>query len=69
MTRDRPAPGDPAEVRVLLERMMTASPGLRLFAGIPRGSDGSLDRDRLELAVRHGFRIVRWHPGQPLPDR
>jgi hypothetical protein len=61
--------GDPAQVHVLLERMMAVNPSLRLFAGIPRGSDGRLDRDRLELAVRHGFRVVRWHPAQPLPDR
>jgi deazaflavin-dependent oxidoreductase (nitroreductase family) len=54
---------DPAEVGRLLEEMMAANPGVRAFVGIPRDPDGHLDRERLETAVRYGFRVVRWHLG------
>ena len=56
--------GDPAEVARLLERMMTVNPGLRVFVGIPRGAGGHLDPGSVAAAVRHGFRIVRWHLDQ-----
>ncbi len=52
---------DPDEVDHLLGLMMAANPGVRAFVGIPRGADGRLDRSRLEDAISHGFRIVRWH--------
>jgi hypothetical protein len=29
---------------------------------IPKTADGHYDRDRLDLAIRHGFRVVRWTP-------
>jgi hypothetical protein len=32
---------------------------------IPKGPDGRLDRARLETAVKHGFRVVRWHLDEP----
>src|SRR6266487_3489810 len=31
------------------------------FVAIPKGPDGRLDRASLDAAVRHGFRIIRWH--------
>jgi hypothetical protein len=52
------------EIEQLLGVMMEANPRLHIFVGIPKEPDGRLDRVRLENAVRHGFRIVRWH----LPD-
>jgi hypothetical protein len=55
---------DPNEIGRLLEVMMAANPGVRAFVGIPNGPDGRLDRERLETAVRYGFRIVRWRLGE-----
>ena len=49
----------------LLGIMMAANPGVRAFVRIPRRPDGHLDRDRLEAAIQHGFRIVRWHLDDP----
>jgi hypothetical protein len=34
------------------------------FVAIPRGTDGQLDRFKLDAAIRGGFRIVRWHLDQ-----
>jgi hypothetical protein len=45
----------------VLETMIKANPRVALFVGVPKGPDGRLNRARLETAVRHGFRIVRWH--------
>ncbi len=53
--------GDIEEVDRLLEVMMAANPSVRTFVGIPKGADGRLARAPLETAIRHGFRIVRWH--------
>ena len=52
---------DVEDIDRLLVTMTQANPMVSRFVGIPRGSDGSLDRDRLRAAVRYGFRIVRWH--------
>jgi hypothetical protein len=52
---------DPAEIERLLAVMTAANPVVGTFVGIPRGADGRLDQDRLQEAVRHGFRVVRWH--------
>ncbi|MDQ2873872.1 MAG: nitroreductase family deazaflavin-dependent oxidoreductase [Actinomycetota bacterium] len=52
---------DVDEVERLLAVMTDVNPGVRAFVGIPRGPDGRLDRNRLEVAVQHGFRVVRWH--------
>lgn len=54
---------DPAEVDRLLGVMTAKNPMVGRFVPIPKGSDGHYDHDRLDLAIRHGFRIVRWHPG------
>jgi F420H(2)-dependent quinone reductase len=53
---------DPAEVDRLLGIMSEQNPMIRRFVPIPKGADGHYDRARLDLAIRHGFRIVRWTP-------
>lgn len=53
---------DTAEIERLLGVMSAASPMAARFVAIPRGADGRLDPGRLDAAVRHGFRIIRWHP-------
>jgi hypothetical protein len=45
--------------------MTDANPRVRSLVGIPTGPDGRLDRTRLDAAVKHGFRIVRWHLVEP----
>ena len=51
-----------AEVEVdrLLGVMSATNPTIGRFVPIPKQADGHYDRDRLNLAIRHGFRIVRW---------
>ena len=56
---------DVEDIDRLLATMTQANPMVSRFVGIPRGPDGSLDRDRLQTAVRYGFRIVRWHLDEP----
>lgn len=53
--------GDPDEIERLLAVMIEANPRVATFVGIRHGPDGRLDRVRLENAIRHGFRVVRWH--------
>jgi hypothetical protein len=55
---------DPGEVERLLGVMTERSPMAARFVAIPRGPDGKLDRVKLDAALQHGFRIVRWHPGE-----
>jgi deazaflavin-dependent oxidoreductase (nitroreductase family) len=52
---------DPDEVEHLLAVMSEANPRVRNFVGIPHDAEGRLDRDRLQTALRYGFRVVRWH--------
>jgi len=52
---------DPETVEQLLGVMTAASPMVARFVAIPKDSAGRYDRARLELAIRHGFCIVRWH--------
>jgi hypothetical protein len=52
---------DPAEVERLLGVIATGNPRAMRFLPIPRRPDGRLDPDVLATALRHGFRIVRWH--------
>jgi hypothetical protein len=52
--------GDLDEVQRLLDIMSAANPTLGAFVGIPRGPGGRFDRARLQAAVDHGFRVVRW---------
>jgi hypothetical protein len=53
---------DPTEVDRLLQIMSAKNPMVARFVPIPKTADGHYDRDRLDLAIRHGFRIVRWTP-------
>jgi deazaflavin-dependent oxidoreductase (nitroreductase family) len=55
---------DPDEIECLLAVMTAANPGVSAWVGIPKGSDGRLDRGRLETAIHYGFRIVLWHLGE-----
>jgi len=55
--------GDAAEVERLLGVIAVENPRAMRFLPIPRRPDGRLDPDVLETALRHGFRIVRWHLG------
>jgi hypothetical protein len=57
--------GDPDEVERLLDVMSAANPRVRSFVAIPQGPDGRLDRDRLDAALRYGFRVVRWQVDEP----
>jgi deazaflavin-dependent oxidoreductase (nitroreductase family) len=52
---------DQNDVEHLLTVMIAANPRIRTFARIPETPDGHLDRDRLQTALRYGFRVVRWH--------
>lgn len=60
---------DPDEVERLLAVMTAANPRVRSFVGIPQDPEGRLDRDRLQAALRYGFRVVRWHLDPPAPAR
>jgi hypothetical protein len=53
---------DPAEVDRLLGVMSAKKPMVGRFVPIPKNADGHYDHDRLELAIEHGFCIVRWSP-------
>jgi hypothetical protein len=54
---------EPGEVDRLLGVMSAKNSMAGRFVPIPKTPDGHYDRARLELAIRHGFRIVRWRPG------
>ncbi len=53
--------GDAAEVERLLGVIAAGNPQAARFIPIPRRPDGGLDPAALDAALRHGFRIVRWH--------
>ena len=50
-----------SEIESLLGIMVQANPRVTSFIGISRGPDGRFDPTGLQTAVRHSFRIVRWH--------
>ena len=54
---------DPTEVDRLLGVMSSKNAMVGRFVPIPKGPDGHYDPARLDLAIAHGFRIVRWTPG------
>jgi hypothetical protein len=56
---------DPVEVERLVGVMSAKNPMVGRFVAIPKGADGRYDRDRLDLAIRHGFCVVRWSPEDP----
>jgi hypothetical protein len=51
---------DPTEVDRLLAVMSANNPMVGRFVPIPKRADGHYDPDRLNLALQHGFCIVRW---------
>jgi hypothetical protein len=53
---------DRDEVEQLLERMVANDSQVLKFARIGRDADGRLRSDQLELALEHGFCVVRWTP-------
>ena len=53
---------EPDEVDRLLGVMSSKNPMVGRFVPIPRLEDGHYDRERLALAIQHGFCIVRWSP-------
>jgi hypothetical protein len=53
---------DPDQVESLLGHLVAQNPRAAGFIRIPRDAAGGFDRDALENAVRHGFRIVKWYP-------
>jgi hypothetical protein len=53
---------DPAEVERLLAVMSATNPMVGRFVPIPKRADGHYDPDRVNLAIQHGFCIVRWRP-------
>ena len=52
---------DAGQIERLLAVMTAANPMAGRFVAIPKEPDGRLDRARLDAAIRHGFRIIRWH--------
>jgi hypothetical protein len=52
---------DADEVERLLGVMSAKNPMVSRFVPIPK-REGHYDRERLNLAIRHGFCIVRWTP-------
>lgn len=52
---------DAGEIERLLAVITAASPMASRFVAIPKGPDGRLDHAKLDAAVQHGFRIIRWH--------
>ncbi len=54
---------DPVEVERLLGVIAQKNPRAARFIPMPRRPDGRLDPDALAAALRHGFRVVRWHLG------
>jgi hypothetical protein len=61
------AVADASEVERLLGVMSAASPMAAKFVAIPKDADGRLDPAKLNAAVQHGFRIIRWHPQPDQP--
>jgi len=61
------AVADTSEVERLLGVMSAANPMAARFVAIPKDADGRLDPAKLNAAVQHGFRIIRWHPQQDQP--
>ncbi len=52
---------DAAEVDRLFGVIARENPRAAKFVPIPRDADGHFDPATLDLAIQHGFCIVRWH--------
>lgn len=48
------------DVQKLIQIMARTNPMVRRFIAIPQQPDGMLDNVKLQAAIDHGFRIVRW---------
>jgi hypothetical protein len=57
--------GDPGEIEALLRKMMTANPRVASFVPFI-GPGDHIDPDKLRAGIKYGFRIVRWHPTDPV---
>ena len=53
------------EIDRLLSIILAANPRARSFVRIPMAGQGHLDREKLQTAVKYGFRIVRRHLSEP----
>jgi hypothetical protein len=53
---------DVDQIESLLDVLVARNPRSASFIRIPRDTAGRFDHTTLENAVRHGFRMVRWHP-------
>jgi hypothetical protein len=51
---------DPAEIDRLFQVIAQGNPRAARFVPIPRDAGGHFAAEPLALAIRHGFRIVRW---------
>ena len=50
---------DPAEIERLLPIMVAANPPAERFIGVPIGTDGTPNAERLAKALGDGFLLVR----------
>jgi F420H(2)-dependent quinone reductase len=58
---------DAGEVDRLFGVIARENPQAARFVPIPRGADGHFDPQALDVALRHGFCIVRWHVNERPP--
>lgn len=56
--------GDADTAAALLARMTAGSSAVGRIVPVV-GPHGEIDRDRLDAALRYGFRVVRWHFAAP----
>lgn len=52
---------DQDEIVRLLDVIAAGNPAASRFIALPKGPDGRPEPEALAAAIRHGFRIVRWH--------
>jgi len=60
---------DADQIERLLGVLVGQNPRAAGFIRIPRDGAGGFDRNALEDAVRHGFRIVKWYPSDTAAAR
>jgi hypothetical protein len=58
---------DASEVDRLFGVIARENPQAARFVPIPRDADGHFDPQALDVALRHGFCIVRWHVNERPP--
>jgi len=52
---------EPAAMREVMRRMLTANPTISVFTGVRKGGDGWPHAEALERERRRGFVVVRFH--------